>query len=95
MGGVTPFMPAYQNPGRVNADACRTRVPGFICPSDPAPTPPDWEGQNNYYANQGTQFMCDLSNLQPSTVAPNEQPNGPFYFLSTTPMADFTDGLTK
>ena len=25
MGGVTPFMPEYQNPGRVNAAACRTR----------------------------------------------------------------------
>jgi prepilin-type N-terminal cleavage/methylation domain-containing protein/prepilin-type processing-associated H-X9-DG protein len=95
MGGVTPFMPEYQNPGRVNSDACRTRVAGFICPSDSAPSPGDWLGQNNYLASQGTQFMCDLSEFQLSTVAPGEQPNGPFYYLSTTPMASITDGLSN
>src|SRR5919201_942618 len=40
MGGpVINFMPAWQNPGRVNADACRAVVPVFLCPSDGAPLP--------------------------------------------------------
>jgi fatty-acyl-CoA synthase len=30
----------------------RTLVAGFLCPSDPAASPSDWIGQNNYYANQ-------------------------------------------
>src|SRR5687767_2241785 len=34
MEGVINFMPAWQNPGRANAAACRTLVPTFICPSD-------------------------------------------------------------
>src|SRR4051812_11676216 len=36
MGGVVNFMPAYQNPNRENAAACRTTVPTFLCPSDGA-----------------------------------------------------------
>jgi prepilin-type N-terminal cleavage/methylation domain-containing protein/prepilin-type processing-associated H-X9-DG protein len=95
MEGVVNFMPAYQTPGRVNAAECRTRVPGFLCPSDPAPTPGDWPGQNNYLANQGSSFMCDISESQPSTLAPGEQPNGPFYFLSKATMASITDGTSN
>src|SRR5829696_2985310 len=60
MGGVVAFMPAYTSPGGVNTAACRSRVVVFICPSDPAPTPGDWPGQNNYLANQGTSFLCDV-----------------------------------
>ena len=52
MGGIVNFMPAYQNPNRENADACRTLVDVFICPSDYSITG-DWQGQNNYVANQG------------------------------------------
>jgi prepilin-type N-terminal cleavage/methylation domain-containing protein/prepilin-type processing-associated H-X9-DG protein len=95
MGGVVAFMPAWQNPNRENAAACRTLVSGFICPSDPAPLPPDWPGQNNYLANQGTQFLCDLSEQLPSTIAPNEQPNGPFYYLSQKRFSDITDGASN
>jgi len=95
MQGPTGFMPPYQNPGRVNADQCRARVPVFICPSDPASIPGDWPGQNNYYANQGSSFLCDISESQPSTVAPTEQPNGPFYFLSKVEMASIIDGLSN
>ena len=95
MGGVVAFMPAYTSPGGVNTTACRTKVPVFICPSDPAPLPGDWPGQNNYLANQGTSFMCDVSEFQPSTVAPNERADGPFYFLSQNTMASITDGLSN
>jgi prepilin-type N-terminal cleavage/methylation domain-containing protein/prepilin-type processing-associated H-X9-DG protein len=95
MGGVINFMPAWQNPGRVNADQCRTAVPGFLCPSDSAPQPADWPGQNNYLASQGSQFLCDLSESLPSTVAPGERPNGPFYYLSKKRIADITDGTSN
>ncbi len=95
MAGVVPFMPPYQNPGRENAAACRTQVNLFLCPSDPAPLSGDWPGMNNYYANQGTQFLCDLSEAQLSTVNPTEVPNGPFYYLSKTNMASISDGLSN
>ena len=95
MAGAVPFMPAYQTPGRVNADQCRTRIPGFICPSDPATSPADWTGQNNYLANQGSSFLCDVSESQPSTLAPGEQSNGPFYYLSKASFASVTDGLSN
>lgn len=94
-GPVINFMPAYQTPGRVNAAESRTRVTLFICPSDPAFTPGDWPGQNNYLANQGTSFMCDISEAQPSTVAATERANGPFYYLSKNNMASITDGLSN
>src|SRR5262249_12408859 len=96
MGGtVVNFMPAYQNPGRVNAEACRTVVKLFLCPSDPAPLPPDWPGQNNYFASQGTQFLCDLSEELPSTIAPGEKPNGVLYYLSKVRISDIPDGTSS
>jgi prepilin-type N-terminal cleavage/methylation domain-containing protein len=95
MEGVINFMPAHQNPGRVNAAACRTRVGMFLCPSDGAAEPGDWPGQNNYYASQGVQFMCDLTEGQPSTIAPNERPDGPLYYLSKVKLTDLTDGTSN
>src|SRR5207248_4833608 len=94
-GPVINFMPAWQNPGRVNSAACRAIVPTFICPSDPASLPPDWPGQNNYLASQGVQFLCDLSEQLPSTVAPAERANGVFYYLSKVRFADIRDGLSN
>ena len=94
MQGVINFMPAWQNPGRVNAVACQTAVATFLCPSDPAPQPSDWPGQNNYYANQGVQFLCDLTETQASTIAPSEKPDGPLYYLSKKKMLDITDGTS-
>jgi len=67
----------------------------YLCPSDPAGLPGDWPGQNNYYANQGSSFLCDISEAQASTIAPGEQANGPFYFLSKADMAAVTDGLSN
>jgi prepilin-type N-terminal cleavage/methylation domain-containing protein/prepilin-type processing-associated H-X9-DG protein len=95
MEGVINFMPAYQNPGRENAAACRTRVATFLCPSDPASAPGDWPGQNNYLASQGVQFLCDLTESQPSTIAPAERPDGPLYFLSKVRLTDLTDGTSS
>jgi prepilin-type N-terminal cleavage/methylation domain-containing protein/prepilin-type processing-associated H-X9-DG protein len=95
MEGVINFMPAYQNPGRVNAQACRTVVPMFLCPSDREPANPDWQGQNNYYASQGAQFLCDLSEELPSTIAPTETANGVLYYLSKVRITDLTDGTSN
>jgi prepilin-type N-terminal cleavage/methylation domain-containing protein/prepilin-type processing-associated H-X9-DG protein len=95
MEGVIGFMPAWMNPGRENATACRTAVKGFICPSDPAPINPDWPGQNNYYASQGVQFLCDLTESQASTIAPAERPDGPLYYLSQKRLTDLTDGTSN
>jgi prepilin-type N-terminal cleavage/methylation domain-containing protein/prepilin-type processing-associated H-X9-DG protein len=95
MQGVINFMPAWQNPNRENAAACRTKVDTFLCPSDPAQAPDDWPGQNNYYASQGLEFMCDVSESLPSTLAPGERADGPFYFRSKVKMADLTDGLSN
>lgn len=95
MAGVVAFMPPYQNPNRENAVACRTLVPIFLCPSDAAGESIDWPGQNNYYANQGGSFMCDISEAQPSTLAPAEQPTGPFYFRSKATFASIRDGTSN
>jgi prepilin-type N-terminal cleavage/methylation domain-containing protein/prepilin-type processing-associated H-X9-DG protein len=95
MGGVINFMPAYENPNRENAAPCRTKVDLFICPSDAAPLPPDWPGQNNYLGNLGTQHLCDLSEKLKSTIAPNEQANGIFYYLSDVKIADILDGTSN
>jgi prepilin-type N-terminal cleavage/methylation domain-containing protein len=83
---VINFMPAWQNPGRVNAAASRTVVPGFLCPSDPVHPADDWPGQNNYLANLGTTFLCDLSEQLPSTLVPGAQPTGVVYYLSKVPI---------
>jgi len=45
MGGVINFMPAYQNPNRENAAACRASVSIFLCPSDGAAVDPTWPGR--------------------------------------------------
>src|SRR5262245_40825060 len=95
MQGVTNFMPAWQNPNRENATACRAVVPTFLCPSDGAAAPSDWPGQNNYVASQGVQFLCDLTESQPSTTAPGERPDGPLYYLSKVKMTDLKDGTSN
>jgi prepilin-type N-terminal cleavage/methylation domain-containing protein/prepilin-type processing-associated H-X9-DG protein len=94
-GPVINFMPAWQNPGRVNSVACRTVVPTFLCPSDPSQATADWPGQNNYYANLGSTFMCDVSEILPSTVAPTEQATGVFYYRSKVKITDLSDGTSQ
>ncbi|MBX9623683.1 MAG: DUF1559 domain-containing protein, partial [Gemmataceae bacterium] len=95
MAGVINFMPAWQNPDRANADACRVRVNTFLCPSDNAQAPGDWPGQNNYLASQGVQYLCDLTESQPSTLAPAERPDGPLYYLSKVRITDIGDGASN
>ena len=75
MAGDVPFMPPYQNPNRENATASRTQVATFLCPSDGALPIADWPGGNNYLGNMQT-WACDLSESNPSTVAPAEAPHG-------------------
>ena len=54
-------MPAYTNPGGINA-ACNTLIRTFLCPSDPASeltvaaNSVAYPG-NNYRSSQGTGFM--------------------------------------
>jgi prepilin-type N-terminal cleavage/methylation domain-containing protein/prepilin-type processing-associated H-X9-DG protein len=93
MAGAVPFMPAYENPNRENATACRVQVATFLCPSDDPPIE-SWPGGNNYYGNQYS-FACDIGENHPSTVAPNEVPRGIFYYLSSVKLASITDGLSN
>jgi prepilin-type N-terminal cleavage/methylation domain-containing protein/prepilin-type processing-associated H-X9-DG protein len=95
MAGAVAFMPPYQNPGRVNAAQSRTKIGMFLCPSDPAPPIDDFAGGTNYLGNLGTQFLCDLSEQLPSTVAPNETANGIFYYLSAVRLTDIKDGTSS
>ncbi len=94
MGGVFPFMPPWQNPNRENAAPCRTQVSIFLCPSDPTDIDADWPGANNYFANQQT-WLCDLSEKNPSTIAPAEVAAGVFYYLSKVRLTDMTDGTSN
>ena len=79
-GAPSPFMPAYTNPNRENATACRDagrHLPLPVRRADRSATGP---GGNNYLGNQQT-WACDLSETQPSTVAaPTSAPRGIFYF---------------
>ena len=93
MAGDVPFMPPYQNPNRDNATASRSQVGMYLCPSD-GPTISGWAGGTNYLANLSS-WACDLSENNPSTVAPNEKATGVFYYLSGVKMADVTDGLSN
>jgi prepilin-type N-terminal cleavage/methylation domain-containing protein/prepilin-type processing-associated H-X9-DG protein len=95
MGGVVNFMPAFQNPGRQNAVACRTVVNMFLCPSDVFPSDPDWKAQCNYLGNLGAQFLCDLSEQLPSTLVPSEKPNGVLYYQSHVRITDISDGTSS
>ncbi len=94
MGGVINFMPAYVSPTGINHGASQAVIPGFLCPSDSAPTSP---GQNNYAANQGG-WLCDRSDSPgdpAKDISPNEVQTGVFYFLSQCRMRDITDGTSS
>jgi prepilin-type N-terminal cleavage/methylation domain-containing protein len=93
MAGAVPFMPAYQDPNRENMTACLTQVAAFLCPSDNPPIA-GWPGGNNYMCNQQT-WACDLSDNYPSTTAPNEVPQGVFYYNSSVRVAAVTDGTSN
>jgi prepilin-type N-terminal cleavage/methylation domain-containing protein len=98
MGGAIAFMPAYSNG---NLAACESRVPVYLCPGDPnvnssaSSSGAIWPGGTSYVGNLGTQFLCDLSETFPSTVAPGERANGVFYYLSSVRLTDITDGTSN
>jgi prepilin-type N-terminal cleavage/methylation domain-containing protein/prepilin-type processing-associated H-X9-DG protein len=93
MAGGIAFMPAVPSP--LNSVACRTKVPGFLCPSDGNYDPGDWPGQNNYAANQGT-WLCDRGDIVPATatVSTNEVSHGLMYYLSKVNIASIRDGTS-
>jgi prepilin-type N-terminal cleavage/methylation domain-containing protein/prepilin-type processing-associated H-X9-DG protein len=96
MSGVIAFMPAYANPGGQNNLICTTKISPFLCPSDGTAVDPNWPGQNNYAANQGT-WLCDrLATVDPNAiVSPTEVATGVFGYLSAIPFADVLDGLSN
>jgi prepilin-type processing-associated H-X9-DG protein len=96
MGGVINFMPAYSNANGVNTNICKTRIAGFLCPSDPGGSDGTWPGQNNYVANQGG-WLCDRSDSPagPNDIAPAEIQTGVMYYLNTTNMASILDGTSN
>jgi len=93
MAGDVPFMPAFPTTPGANATASRSQVSSFLCPSD-GPTAENWPGGTNYLGNLQT-WACDLSESNPSTIAPAEKVSGVFYYLSGVRMADVTDGLSN
>jgi prepilin-type N-terminal cleavage/methylation domain-containing protein/prepilin-type processing-associated H-X9-DG protein len=95
MGGVIAFMPAYQNPNRVNANECRTVLETMLCPSDLA-IQGDWLGQNNYVGNQGG-WLCDRSDVigTANDTNPGELQTGVLYYLSRVRISDIVDGTSQ
>jgi prepilin-type N-terminal cleavage/methylation domain-containing protein/prepilin-type processing-associated H-X9-DG protein len=94
MAGDVAFMPAYQNTNRENSTCSRTQVATFLCPSGGAPVVPGWPGANSYLGNMQT-WACDLGDNNPSTVSPNDVPQGIFYYLSSVTLASITDGTSN
>jgi prepilin-type N-terminal cleavage/methylation domain-containing protein/prepilin-type processing-associated H-X9-DG protein len=95
MAGDVPFMPAYQNTNRENATSSRSQVATFLCPSDGGTNPiADWPGSNSYLGNMQT-WACDLGDNNPSSVSPSDQPQGIFYFQSSTKLSSITDGTSN
>ncbi len=79
-----------------NAQAAATRVPTFMCPSDPATTVPAIYGPNNYYGNQGAQILYGgVPPTNPSNANFGMPPaDGVFFTNSFLPFADIRDGLS-
>ncbi|MHC5538229.1 DUF1559 domain-containing protein [Singulisphaera rosea] len=95
MAGDVAFMPAYQNTHRENATASLSQVGTFLCPSDGGSgLLGQWPGGNNYLGNLQS-WACDLSESFASTVAPNDQPQGIFYYRSSVTLASITDGTSN
>jgi hypothetical protein len=94
-GPVINFMPAYTNAGGKNAQ-CTWQVPMFLCPSDGAPLPDAWPGQNNYVGCTGSMEMCDNTEAIQSTADPSDiQRVGLLYFMSKVRLTDIPDGSSN
>ena len=95
MAGDVPFMPPYQNPNRENATA--SPDPGRDVPLPVRRHPPlaDWPGGNSYLGNLQT-WACDLSESNPSTVAPSETAPGHLLLPElASGWPSITDGLSN
>ncbi|NOX56193.1 MAG: DUF1559 domain-containing protein [Planctomycetes bacterium] len=79
--------------GRVNADAVRTVVPVFLCPSDAAPERinPNF-GPTNYLFNVGS-GLVDHGSIRVSRRG--EHPDGIAYEASSVRFADIVDGSSN
>jgi len=74
-----------------------TKIPGFLCPSDPVGTIPNGWAGTNYRFNQGYNI---LYSGVPSTTVGNSNygmppADGPFWAGSQATFADITDGLSN
>ena len=79
----------------VHAAVAATRVPTFICPSDPAGFLPASFGQSNYRLNQGSGILWGNPPTSPSD--PNvglPAPDGPFFLDSKVRFQDVRDGTS-
>ena len=87
------FMPGFTSPNGANSTVSRLCPATMLCPSDAASTG-DWPGACSYSANEGS-WLCDACEQTPSTVAPGQLPQGPFYNRSCVRMAGFIDGTSQ
>jgi prepilin-type N-terminal cleavage/methylation domain-containing protein len=85
---------AWNDPA--HAAAAATRVPTFVCPSDPATYLPGSYAASNYRLNQGSGILW--GNPPTASSDPNfgmPAPNGPFFLQSQVRMKDILDGTSK
>jgi len=78
-----------------HAAVAATRVPAFVCPSDPAAAVPSTFALNNYRLNQGSGILW--GNPPTSSSDPNfgyPMPNGPFFLDSKVRYQDVSDGTS-
>ena len=87
------FMPGFTSPNGANTTVTRLALVSMLCPSDGASTG-DWPGASNYGVNEGS-WLCDACEQTPSTVAPGQLPQGPFYNRSCVRMAGLVDGTSN
>ena len=92
-GGMGDMMPAYVSPNGANATATRVMISAFVCPSDSGGVS-GWPGSTCYSANEGS-WLCDACEATPSTVAPGQLPQGPFYNKSNVRLSGCTDGTSQ
>ncbi len=95
MGGVINFMPAYQNPNRVNAVPCRTAVPMYPVPVRPGPAAvglarpeqlPRLHGHDLHVRRERAAFQHGRAGARA---------DGIFYYLSKVRLTDITDGTSN
>lgn len=79
-----------------NAFARGMPVPVFNCPSDWQQSVPAGLAGTSYRVNQGSGVLWGLPPTNPSNVNYGmPEPNGPFYLMSGTAMAELVDGTTN